>query len=457
MRLLFYEDVRAAGGEIFLVGGAVRDRLMGRPSKDADFLVRGIPIEALEEILARHGRVERVGKSFGVLKFATSGGETLDVALPRKERSTGVRHIDFEVQADPLLPVEEDLGRRDFTINAMAQEIASPDGAPGRLVDPFGGKADLEARRLHMVFDRAFEEDPLRVFRGVQFAARFRLEIEPRTLAAMKAALPLLKTVSPERVIQELGKLLTAERPSIGFYLLRELGVLAELFPELAAMSGVEQPPEYHVADVFDHTMMVVDAAANDPEIEARGDPELLLAALYHDAGKPSCMERHPDDGRITFYGHQHVSMEIAKERLSYWKSGMIGASPERTARLISRHMFDTQADFSDRAIRRFIRSIGPDLVGKLLDLRLADRRGQRNPTRVEDLMALRRRVQEELARKVPLDVKALAISGKDLLERGYRAGPAVGHELERLLGLVIDDPARNTREYLLNALQPPL
>ncbi|MEW6778114.1 MAG: hypothetical protein AB1405_17590, partial [Bdellovibrionota bacterium] len=141
MNLSFFSDVRREGGEVFLVGGPVRDALLGLPLKDVDLLVRGVPLEKLEEILARHGRVERVGKSFGVLKFARGPGETaIDVALPRVERSTGPGHRDFDVRFDPRISVEDDLGRRDFTINSLAREILSPEGAPGRLVDPFGGE-----------------------------------------------------------------------------------------------------------------------------------------------------------------------------------------------------------------------------------------------------------------------------------------------------------------------------
>ena len=456
MELPFYSDVRRAGGEVFLVGGVVRDRLLKIPTKDADVLVRGVAIEALGEILSRHGRVEQTGKSFAVFKFICADGAALDVALPRTEKSTGTGHRDFAVQADPALPVETDLGRRDFTINAMAQEVLTAGGELGRILDPFGGQADLEKRVLRVVFGRAFEEDPLRVLRGAQFAARFGLTAEPGTLAKMKEAAPLLKSLSAERVIQEIGKLLAAQRPSRGFYLLREAGALEVLFPEIAAMSGVEQPEEYHVADVFDHTMLALDAAAKDEALRHPGDPEVMLAVLYHDVGKPACAGRHPSDGRITFYGHQDVSRDRVRERLTHWKAGMIGADPEKVALLVARHMFDAKPDSTDRTLRRFLRGIGPELVFKLLDVRIADRRAQRNPENLDDVLGLRARIEDELSRKPALTVKALAVSGRDLIARGYAPGPALGAELSRLLELVLDDPALNERERLLNLVAPP-
>ncbi|MEW6777329.1 MAG: HD domain-containing protein [Bdellovibrionota bacterium] len=238
--------------------------------------------------------------------------------------------------------------------------------------------------------------------------------------------------------------------------MLREAGALEKLFPEVAGMSGVDQPREYHIADVFDHTMMALDAAAADPLVQHPGDAEVMLGILYHDVGKPACAGRHPEDGRITFYGHQSVSEEKARERLTHWRSPMIGAEPENVARLAARHMFDTRADSTGRALRRFIRAVGVELVGKLLDVALCDRRAQRDPSRVDDLLALRERIEMELSAKPPLSVKDLAISGRDLLERGYKPGPALGNELARLLELVIEEPARNTREFLLENLSPP-
>lgn len=455
MRLPFYSELRAAGGEVFLVGGAVRDRLMGRGVKDIDLLVRGIPANELHDILARHGRVETTGRSFAVFKYIASPGEAIDVALPRVERSTGTGHADFDVQADPNLPVETDLGRRDFTMNAIAQEVVSEELELGRLVDPFGGAGDIKSSTLRAVFDRAFEEDALRILRGAQFAARFGLSVEAKTLRQMKDAAPLLPTVSPERVIQELGKLLSARQPSVGFAVLRECGALKVLFPELDAMRGVAQPPEFHIADVYDHTMMVVDHAASDERLRAPGDVETVLAALYHDVGKPPTAGIHEKDGRITFFGHEKISADVTRERLTYWKAGMIGADVGHVVTLVDNHLFAWGDEVTDRGVRRFIRKVGADLVDKIIDLCIADLASGAMPDRIEGVLKFRERVDAELNKKPALAVRDLAIGGRDLLALGYKAGPEIGRELERLFELVIDDPSLNERETLLSLVRP--
>ena len=456
MRIAFYRDVRAVGGEVFLVGGAVRDRLLGRQTKDIDLLVRGVPAEQLHAILSRHGRVETTGRSFAVFKFIVAPGEAIDVALPRVERSTGVGHADFEVQADPDLRVEDDLGRRDFTINAIAQEVVSEELELGALVDPFGGAGDIEKKLLRAVFERAFEEDALRVLRGVQFAARFDLEVEPGTLSLMRAAAPLLPTLSPERVIQEIGKLLGAPRPSVGFRLMHECGALSTLFPELEAMRGITQPPEFHIADVFDHTMLVVDNAAGDARLRKPGDVETLLAALYHDVGKPPTKGTHPDNGRITFFGHENISAEVTRKSLVRWKAGMIGADVDHVVTLVQNHLFAWGDEVTDRGVRRFIRKVGAELVDKIIDLCIADLLSGAMPERVEGVLAFRERVDAELSKEPALSIRDLAVGGRDLMEIGYPAGPALGKELARLFELVTDDPALNERETLLSLVQKP-
>ncbi len=267
-------------GRIFEVGGAVRDRLLlGEvASKDRDYLVTGIDYDELTRLLRNHGRVDLVGRSFGVIKFTQPRGGapyTFDLTLPRKEYSTGWGHKDFEVEFDPSLSVEEDLLRRDFTINAMAVPL---DGA--ELIDPLNGRFDLEKRLIRMVYPESFADDPLRMLRAVQFAARFAFDIEPETLEAIKANASRIASVSAERVGEELNKLLErSEKPSIGFRLMRDTGLLAEILPELAACVDIDQPGGYHRWDVFEHTMHTIDAC--------RPDLRLRMAALFHDVRKP--------------------------------------------------------------------------------------------------------------------------------------------------------------------------
>lgn len=439
----------AAGGKVYEVGGVVRDRLLGHAAKDADLLVTGVPAKELQDVLRRFGHVHLVGESFGVFKFQPAGhtGDPIDVALPRTERSTGHGHREFEVSFDHTLPVEIDLGRRDFTVNAIAVELKS-----GALVDPHGGREDLARRRLRMVFDRAFEEDPLRILRGIQFVARLGLHVEAATRESMKRHAHLTATVSAERITQELGKLLLAPKPSVGFYLMREVGVMRHVLPELEALTGVLQPGKDKVGDAFDHTLKVLDAARQDSALENPGDPTLMIAALFHDLGKATTAKQEPD-GRLTFHGHQFVSKRLARRRMEQLKIRQMGVNPEEILVLVENHMFDTGPEFTDKALRRFARKIGVPLVFKQIDLRIADNRGGAHPHNIRKPLNLRRRIREELERKAPFGLKDLAINGHDLIEHGYSPGPQLGAKLAELLELVLDEPALNTREELLKRI----
>lgn len=435
-----------AGGEVFEVGGPVRDRFLERPVKDHDILCRNLSMKKITSILATFGKVAAVGKSFGIIKFSPHlyPDITIDIALPRREMSTGSGHRDFDVDFDPSLPIEVDLGRRDFTINAMAMSLSD-----GRLIDPFGGQRDLESRVLRMVFPRAFEEDPLRIIRGIQFAARFALTIEPKTLEAMRQTAGLIETVSPERISEELIKLLSAPRPSAGFRLMAELNLLRTIIPELAAICGImqdKQPGD----DVFGHTMRVLDAARGDPNVENRGDIDLLFAALLHDIGKAKTARPHPTDQRIVFFGHQIVSARLARKWMNRMKLSACGVNIDAVLLLIEHHMFETKSSFSDRAIRRFVSKVGVDLIYKLLDLRLSDNRGGKHPRGIRGVERLRMRIREELAKKPPFGPGDLAIDGHDLMGLGLPEGPVVGRLLRALVECVLDEPLYNDRDKLL-------
>lgn len=280
----FLEDLIRQGAEVYEVGGPVRDRFLDRPRKDHDLLLRKLSLNKVRKILKKHGDVFLVGRSFGILKFYPNSARDIDydIALPRTEESTGSGHREFDVIYDPELPVEDDLRRRDFTINAMAYEYRT-----GKLIDPFGGKKDLEKGILREVNEMSFVDDPLRILRAVQFASRFHLTIEDQTWEAMKEHAALIKTVSAERISEEIGKLLTASKPSIGFSIMRDTGILQYVFPELHKTVGVEQGRKLKNDDVFTHTMRVLDASREDEAIPNAGDLELMLAALFHDIGKP--------------------------------------------------------------------------------------------------------------------------------------------------------------------------
>lgn len=441
----FVHLLQQAGGEVFQVGGPVRDFFLGRPLKDNDLLVRRLPFEKLQELLQPFGRTALVGKAFGILKFRPKENPDIeiDIALPRRERSTGPKHTDFAVDYDPDLPVEEDLGRRDFTINAMARRLSD-----GLLIDPFGGGADLQNKKLRVVFEKAFEEDPLRLMRAVQFAARFELAIEPETWKLIRRHAELIRTVSDERIVEEIRKLMLAPKPSHGFDLMRECGLLDSVFPDIAKLVGVAQD-KLPNDDVYGHTMRVLDAAASDEHIEHRGDLELLFAALFHDAGKAPTRKVDLAKGRVVFYGHQHVSKKMWKIWSRRMKVTTVGIDPENVATLVDDHMFETKSYYTDRAIRRFVAKIGIDLIYKLLDLRLADNRGGKHRNSIGGVLKMRKRVREEMAKKPPFGAKDLAINGHDLMALGIPAGPQMGKILAHLVEVVLDDPEKNTQETL--------
>lgn len=450
----YLQDLIAQGGEVYEVGGPVRDRLLDRPHKDHDLLIRKLSLERIRQILQKHGTLFAVGRAFGILKFYPEAAPDIeyDIALPRTERSTGIKHRDFQVSFDPELPVEEDLKRRDFTINAMAIEYQT-----GRLIDPFDGTNDLHHRILRQVAPQSFEEDPLRLMRAVQFAARLHLQIEPTTWEAMERHAELIRTVSAERITEEIGKLMMASKPSIGFCIMRDTGILPHVFPELAKTVGVEQGRKFRNDDVFMHTMRVLDSSRQDEAIPHAGDLELMIAALFHDVGKPKTKRFNKEKDRLTFYGHQLVSRRMAEKRMQELKVTILGINPNHISKLVEHHMFQAKSFFSDKAIRRFIRKIGEDLILKLVDLRLADNRGGKYPEGIRGVLKLRRRIQEELEKQPPFNAKDLAINGHDLMALGIPEGPEIGHILENLVEIVLDDPEKNTHEELMKIVTEEL
>jgi tRNA nucleotidyltransferase (CCA-adding enzyme) len=435
-------------GSLFAVGGRVRDEVRAAiegtepPSKDLDYLVAGVPLENLEARLAPLGRLDLVGAAFAVLKL-TVEGQTVDVGLPRRERSVGHGHRDFAVQSGPDIPLEDDLARRDFRMNMLARALPS-----GELVDPYGGEADIRAGRIDILAQETFVEDPLRMLRAAQFAARFEYEPTLVTLAAMQAAAGLVATVSPERVNDELTKLfIHARRPSIGLELLRSTGVLHYVWPELLEGVGVEQN-EWHAFDVWHHAMATLDATPP-------GDPVLRLAALLHDIGKP-----RTKDGPH-FYRHELVGADMARAMLARFRFS--NDVVDRVERLVRQHMFAADPEMKDAAVRRFIRRIEPENIEHLFALRQADVAGSGLPKRGDHNERFAERVYAEIARKPAFSITDLHVSGADviaaLIRRGeaardFRGDQRVGAALRWLFEQVTDTPDCNERSALLTLLE---
>lgn len=426
-------------GKIYEVGGAVRDRFISPilPDKDRDYLITGIPMDELCSLLSRFGKVDLVGKSFGVIKFLPlkkfNGGHVFDVALPRKEYSTGPGHKDFRVEYDHTLRVEDDLSRRDFTINAMAEDLAT-----GKLVDPLNGKKDIKRRLIRITNPNSFADDPLRMLRGIQFAARFEFELEEETLDSLQENADLIATISPERIQEELNKLLVkAKYPSAGFRLMQQVGLLEKILPELADAVGVAQPGGYHAYDVFEHSILTADSAPRELVIR--------LAALLHDVSKPET--KVPTEGGATFYGHEKRGARVAKralQRLRYSNQII-----EQVTLLIDKHMFTTGV--TDKGLRRLIRKMGEELVFPLLDLRRADVIAQGRGGTTEDVDELEERIRLELEKQPPFGLKDLAVNGNDIMKTfNLPPSPPVGQVLNHLLELVLDDPEVNQKETLM-------
>jgi tRNA nucleotidyltransferase (CCA-adding enzyme) len=425
-------------GLLFAVGGRVRDEIRGgsegaaADAKDLDYVVTGLTAADLEARLRTVGRVDLVGAAFSIFKI-TFKDVTVDIALPRRERSTGIGHRDFSVESGPQVSLADDLGRRDFRMNMIARALPT-----GEIVDPHGGQADIRARRIDILSDRAFDEDPLRMLRAAQFAARFEYTPTERTRAAMTAAAPQITSVSAERMADEFTKLFVlANKPSIGIELLRETGVLQHIWPELLEGVGVEQN-EWHAYDCYRHSLAALDASAP-------GDLVVRLAALLHDVGKP-----RTKDGPH-FYRHEQVGAEMTHEMLARLRFS--NEVVDRVTHLVRQHMYVGDPGLSDPALRRLIRRIGPENLDRQFALRASDIAGSGLPKRDDSNERFQARVYEEIARKPAFSVADLRIGGADVIAAMVRKGLAqpgfsgdarVGEALRELFEQVTEQPERN-------------
>jgi len=375
-----------AGFRALVVGGAVRDALLGHsspenPSKDIDIEVYGIPYDRLAQFLERHGRVDLVGRSFGVVKFAgpraDGDGVTCDFSVPRRDSKIGLGHRDFLSTLDPDITPREAASRRDFTINAMAL-----DPLTGELLDFFGGQEDLKNRVLRATSD-AFREDPLRVLRGMQFACRFDLTVHPATAEMCREIAGEYGTLPTERVAEEFMKwaVKTAHPGRISEYL-TATGWIGH-FPEIARLRGVPQDPQWHPeGDVGTHTMYVLDAAAGIARRDGLdGDDRavLLFAALAHDFAKADTTELRERGGtmRWTSWGHEPAGGPMARVFLE--RIGIKSAIVDQVVPLVENHLAHSAIgpDVTPRAVRRLAMRLAPASITQLLRLMEADASGR--------------------------------------------------------------------------------
>jgi tRNA nucleotidyltransferase (CCA-adding enzyme) len=431
------EQLWTNGQAAYVVGGSLRDALLGRAPADWDLATNARP----DRVLAIFpGSVYE--NRFGTVAVR-DGDELHEITTFRIDHDYADFRRPHRVEFGDR--IEEDLGRRDFTVNAMAwgrgrleeQPRGRSGGGEAGLVDPFDGASDVERRLLRAVGEpsRRFEEDALRMVRAVRLAATLGFEIEPATLAALADKASLVRHLSGERIAAELEKLLAADRPSVGLRLLAETGLLAVISPELASQRGVAQN-KIDDEDLWDHTVRSVDAAPVER-------PVVRLAALLHDIGKPATI----DDG--PFRGHEVVGADLATALLDRLR--MPRTVTERVVHLVRQHMFTYDPDWGDAGIRRFIRRVGRTSLDDLFALRAADNIGSGLAEDAGRLSDLRDRVHAQLEASAVLDRGGLAVHGDDLMtELEIPQGPTLGRILDRLLERVIADPKLNDRATLL-------
>lgn len=421
--------VQAHGGRALVVGGWVRDYLMRRPSKDVDVEVFGIPADRLRELLESFGPVNTVGESFTVFKIAD-----VDVALPRRDSKTGRGHRGFTVHGDPDMTIQEAARRRDFTINAIAFDPLTDE-----YVDPFHGQADLDRGILRAVDLDRFGEDSLRVLRGIQFAARFGFAVEAATRELMKSI--ALDDLPAERIWGEIDKLLLqADRPSVGFALALELGVIERLFPELHALVGCPQEPEWHPeGDVWVHTLMVIDQARG--RIDDLDHPQkvtVMLGAVCHDLGKPPTTA--VVDGRIRSMEHEQAGVAPASALMDRLNVHTIAGFDVRAQVLgiVAHHLkplafFKSSTPVGDGAFRRLAQKVDLELLARVAESDCLGRTGSFDCSGI--FWFLERARELGVQHEAPQPI----LKGRHLLDLGVEPGPRMGTILRQVYERQLD------------------
>lgn len=446
-----YRALEQAGGKVYVVGGAVRDVLRGGDPRDLDLMVTGLPSDAVNNILEQlPGRVDLTGKNFGVYRYRHDGSE-VEIALPRQDKYDTARRGEGQITVDHNLPVESDLQRRDFTVNSLAADLDN-----GEIIDPFGGQDDIEKNILRTTHPNSFREDPTRLVRALTAHSRFGLNPDERTRHEMEENAHMLRNESPDALNKHLDKLFASHNPAAAIRLAHETGVLGHLFPEVHDQWDFDQRSKYHKYPLGEHLVNVLDNVSS-----LSSDPDLRMAGLLHDIGKPASAWED-SEGYRHFYRndqgqgaqHEEVGAQMAEQRLRALNYPV--ARINRVKHLISNHMFprfDTQ-----KGARRFLQRVGDEHADDLLTLGLADGMGHgwgpeywntRTP-----IDRMRSYVDEVRKNQQPTDLQNLAINGNDLLNLGMRPGPAVGQVLRNLLNDVVENPQDNNPARLTELAQ---
>ena len=423
---------RKAGFSLYLVGGAVRDYILGKKNSDYDFTTDAEPDEVKKlfrrtiDTGIKHGTVTVIfhGNHYEITTFRTEG-DYLDSRHPES--------VSF------VKSLEEDLMRRDFTINAFAASL--PDG---KIIDLHGGMKDLRHKVIRAIGEpeKRFSEDALRMMRAARFSSQLGFRIEKNTLSAMEKLHSTITNVSAERIKEELWKLTDGKEPREGLEAMRITGIMDEILPELARTYGFEQGG-MHRETLYEHLVLALESARDHGY-----SLTIKLAALFHDIGKRETREKGDKDREWTFYGHDAVSADMTDRIFRRLKTS--NEERERVVHLIRNHMFAYTPDWTDSAVRRFINRIGVENINDLFFLRVADISATVGHQPVPDnLLAFSERINAELDKENALTIKDLRINGNRLRELGIKPGPAMGEILKRLLDEVIETPEKNNEDYL--------
>lgn len=424
--------VRDAGGRICLVGGSIRDILLGIEVHDWDFTTDLLP----ERLLEIFPRAIEVGVRFGTVVVVERDGPYEVTTFRREGSYTDQRHPDRVAFTSSL---EEDLARRDFTVNAIAFDFDS-----SSLVDPHGGLDDLGARMIRCVGrpEDRFREDALRMLRCIRIAGQLGFTIHDETYNAIIRCAEACDRIAMERIREEFDRIIVQDHPSVSLERLFETGLLERFFPELADCYGVSQN-RFHAFDVFYHSLLSVDMAPSESRI-------VRMAAIMHDIGKKDTRQEGQDD-HVTFYNHQTYGARKADavlRRLRYPNE-----ERERIVHLVQHHMFHYDHEWSDGAVRRFIRTVGLENIEDLFETRRADTmgNGMRRSATSPEIEELRGRIADVVRQESALTVRALRVNGEDLMNGlDLHPGPVIGRILDALLEEVIEEPSRNDHGYLM-------
>jgi putative nucleotidyltransferase with HDIG domain len=440
--LQVYEALERNGFEAYFVGGSVRDLILKRKIKDWDITTNATPEQILK--VFSNGFYDNQFGTVGIPIEIAKEGRVAEVTTFRTEHSYSPTHRPEKVSWGKTL--EEDLSRRDFTINAIVLKI----GEKGvfELIDPYGGEKDLNRKTVRAVGDpqKRFKEDALRLMRAIRIANELSFGIEKKTWKAILEDANLIRYISAERIRVEFLKILASENPYDGIILLQTSGLLEFILPELLEGVGVSQvrPGRHHKNDVFTHNVLSLKFCPSK-------DPIVKFAALLHDVGKPKSADKDKD-GLVIFHNHEVTGAVIADkicERLKFSK-----IEKDRIVSLIRWHMFGVNENQTDAAIRRFIRKIGVENVQDMMDIRVADRLGSGRPAESWRLKLFREKVEEQL-KPAKFSINDLAIDGNDIMKiLQIKPGPKVGEILQKLFEEVDENLSNNNKEYLLNRVK---